>query len=88
MRLALHEETKESEQLDRPERRNAASREAALRRVWLEYGEMPGLRLTLAQACRLFDLPGDVCARILEGLVDAGYLGRDENCAYLRYDVW
>jgi hypothetical protein len=45
------------------ERREAASREALVRRVSVEYRDMPGLCLTLAQAQRLFGLREDLCVR-------------------------
>ena len=43
-------------------------------RVRGEYLEMPGLRLTLAQAARLFDLELRLCSRVLETLVADGIL--------------
>jgi hypothetical protein len=46
-------------------------------RVRAEFGEMPGLRLTLAQASRLFSLSPVTCERILTSLVRAGYLATD-----------
>ena len=45
------------------ERRNLAERDALPRRVWEEFVEMPCLRLTEAQARRLFALRADVCQR-------------------------
>jgi hypothetical protein len=47
------------------------------RRVLAEFGEMPGLRLTLAQAARLFDIEPARCRRVLERLVAAGSLETD-----------
>ena len=38
-------------------------------RIRAEYHEMPGLRLTLSQAARLFNLEPTRCARVLDGLV-------------------
>lgn len=69
------------------ERRNLASRLAVTQRVMAEYNEAPGLRLTVAQAQRLFWLREDVCVRVLDALVDAGLLRRDEAGAYARHDV-
>ena len=37
---------------------------------------MPGLRLTIPQAARLFDLKLDLCARMLDALVIEGFLSR------------
>ena len=52
---------------------------AALRRVKGEYLEMPGLRLTPAQAQRLWGLDRESCQALLGALVDAKflYLSRD-----------
>jgi hypothetical protein len=59
------------------ERRNPASRQALLHRIAMEYDEMPGLRLTAAQAQRLFGLREDICMRVYNELVDAAILRRD-----------
>ena len=53
--------------------------------VHSEYLEMPGLRLTLAQAVRLWDSDRDSCARALETLVDASFL-RCAGGSYVRAD--
>ena len=58
------------------ERRNLPARRALASRVLGEFREMPGLALTPAQAARLFGLPLDVAARILDGLVRDGRLSR------------
>jgi hypothetical protein len=47
--------------------------------AWLidaEYKEMPGLRLTFAQARRLWNLSTEECAIVLDYLVDTGRLAR------------
>lgn len=49
-------------------------------RIRAEYREMPGMRLTAAQAARLFNLDLVSCARVLDALVTDGVLwtnGRD-----------
>lgn len=71
--------------LDAPqrERRNLASRTELLRRIEVEYHEMPGLSLTLPQAQRLFGLRSDICVRVLAALVDRSILRRDLNDAYV-----
>jgi DNA-binding IclR family transcriptional regulator len=46
-------------------------------RVLAEFREMPGLRLTLAQAARLFDLEPARCQEVLGTLVEAGCLAMD-----------
>lgn len=43
-------------------------------RIRAEYLEMPGMRLTLPQAARLFNLERTHCARLLETLVTDGAL--------------
>ena len=43
-------------------------------RIRAEYQEMPGLRLTLSQAARLFNLELTHCARVLDALVTDGAL--------------
>lgn len=48
--------------------------DALRERVRGEYLEMPGLRLTLAQAARLFDLELRLCSQVLETLVTDGML--------------
>jgi len=45
-------------------------------RIHAEFQEMPGLRLTLAQAERLWGLPPDVCAQVVDLLVDRAILKR------------
>ena len=66
------------------DRRNLASRLELLRRVEIEYREMPGLRLTLPQAQRLFGLRDDVCVRVLSSLIDQAFLRRNASGAYFR----
>jgi hypothetical protein len=46
-------------------------------RVYAEFAEMPGLRLTLAQAARLFSIEPDRCQRVLGTLVRDGQLTTD-----------
>ena len=45
-------------------------------RIKAEYVEMPGLRLTLSQASRLFNLERTLCERVLAGLVDQRVLSQ------------
>ena len=66
------------------ERRNLTSREELLSRIGVEYHDMPGLRLTLAQAQRLFGLREDICVRVLNELVQAETLHLNANGAYAR----
>jgi hypothetical protein len=46
-------------------------------RVQAEFREMPGLRLTLPQASRLFSIEPTRCERVLGALVHAGHLATD-----------
>ena len=45
-----------------------------VRRVREEFREMPGLRLTPAQAMRLWGLELETCRRVIDELVAAAYL--------------
>ncbi len=55
-----------------------------LQRVQGEFREMPGLRLTLAQAGRLWGLDPTVCQRLLGTLVDSQFLVRRADGAFMR----
>ena len=58
-----------------------------LRRVQGEYIEMPGLRLTTAQAQRLWGLDRAACDALLGALVDAKFLFRTRDGAFVRSDM-
>jgi hypothetical protein len=53
--------------------------EALVVRVRGEYFEMPGLRLTFAQACRLWQVDVSTCQTLLEQLVREGFLRKTNN---------
>ena len=55
-----------------------------LLRIRGEYLEMPGLRLTLAQAMRLFNLDALTCDVALRTLVEDGFLWQTPQGAFLR----
>lgn len=57
-----------------------------LQRIQGEYVEMPGLRLTTAQAQRLWGLEREVCDALLGALVDAKFLSRTRDGAFIRLD--
>ena len=57
-----------------------------LRRVQCEFLEMPGLRLTAAQARRLWNLDEAACDLLLHALVDAKFLFETRDHAYMRVD--
>jgi hypothetical protein len=54
-------------------------------RVSAEFREMPGLRLTLAQASRLFSIDPGRCERVLGALVEGGVLATSGD-AFARAD--
>jgi hypothetical protein len=54
------------------------------RRIYSEYLEMPGLRLTVAQGQRLWGLDAAVCTEALQLLVDARFLRRTDAGQYAR----
>lgn len=60
------------------------SREIRPATIMAEFNEMPGMRLTLAQAARLWSLTLEDSARVLEDLVRAGFLMRDDCARYAR----
>ena len=55
-----------------------------LKRVQGEFLEMPGLRLTSAQACRLWGLDATVCDAVLGALVDAKFLFKTRDGAFVK----
>jgi hypothetical protein len=57
-----------------------------LQRIQGEYVEMPGLRLTAAQAQRLWGLERDVCNALLGALVDAKFLAKTREGAFVRLE--
>lgn len=59
-------------------------RETRYATIMAEFNEMPGMRLTLAQAARLWSLTIEESARVLEDLVRAGFLICDDHARYAR----
>jgi hypothetical protein len=57
-----------------------------LRRVQGEFLEMPGLRLTEAQARRLWGLDAASCRALLGTLVEAKFLFRTRDGAFMRVE--
>jgi len=55
-----------------------------LQRIRSEFLEMPGLRLTPAQAARLWALDRPTSKRVLDGLTVTGFLLKSRDGAYLR----
>jgi hypothetical protein len=62
----------------------AVSRDQILRRIRAEYLEMPGLRLTHAQAERLWGLDYPTCEELLERLTADRFLQRRGDGTYAR----
>ena len=52
-------------------------------RVRGEYGEMPGLRLTVPQACHLWHIDVSTCEMVFEQLVREGSLYKTDKIAYI-----
>lgn len=57
---------------------------ALLRRMWSEFAEMPGLRLTRAQAQRLWGVGADTCLSALDTLVALGAIVCTSDGRYAR----
>ena len=57
--------------------------ESLIARIRGEYREMPGLRLTFAQACRLWQVDAATCETVLEQLMRDAFLHKTDNGAYI-----
>jgi hypothetical protein len=55
-------------------------------RIRGEFLEMPGLRLTAEQARRLWRLDETACNAVLGALVDARFLAKTRDGAFIRQD--
>jgi hypothetical protein len=66
-----------------PEAGDYAEAEALVARIRGEYSQMPGLRLTIAQASRLWQLDALTCEVLLEQLVRDAFLGKTIDGAYI-----
>jgi hypothetical protein len=65
---------------------HARATDEVLRRVQGEFLEMPGLRLTEAQARRMWGLDAASCDALLGALVDAKFLFRTRDGAFMRVE--
>jgi hypothetical protein len=65
------------------ENRMPTSFDSLVARVRGEYCEMPGLRLTVSQACRLWHVDVSTCEMLFELLVREGFLYKTETSAYI-----
>ena len=57
-----------------------------VRRIKAEYLEMPGLRLSLAQAQRLWSVDAKTCKSVLEALLADQFLASTSSGNYRRFD--
>ena len=57
-----------------------------LQRIQGEFTEMPGLRLTPAQAQRLWGLDRNICDELLEALVKAKFLSQTRDGSFMKTD--
>jgi hypothetical protein len=56
----------------------------ALRRAQAEFLEMPGLKLTVAQAARLWHFDSALCTAVLSRLVEQRFLIETRNHSFAR----
>jgi hypothetical protein len=56
----------------------------ALRRAQAEFLEMPGLKLTVAQAARLWHFDSALCTAVLSRLVEQRFLIETRNHSFSR----
>jgi hypothetical protein len=57
-----------------------------LQRIQGEFIEMPGLRLTPAQAQRLWGLDRSVCDQLLDALVQKKFLSQTRDGSFIKTD--
>lgn len=67
-------------------RSSTSTTDDVLRRVQGEFLEMPGLRLTEAQARKLWNLDQASCEMLLRVLVDRGFLFRTRDGSFMRIE--
>ena len=67
-------------------RETGRSIQEVVRRIRGEFLEMPGLRLTPEQARRLWRLDQTACDAVLGALVDAQFLAKTRDGAFVRQD--
>jgi len=60
-----------------------SSFDSLVARVRGEYCEMPGLRLTVPQACRLWGVDVSTCEMLFEQLIREGFLYKTADRAYV-----
>ena len=72
--------------MDGTEREGSMEVETLMHRVCAEFIEMPGLRLTFAQAVRLWGLTPAVCRRVVDELIAVGFLRQTSTGMLVRAD--
>ena len=70
-----------------PTRRVTPTLSTLLLRIRSEYREMPGLKLSEAQARRLWNLDGNTCSLVLTTLLEERFLRRTASGTYIRATV-
>ena len=60
--------------------------EELFQRIQSEFLEVPGLRLTQMQACRLFGLDSELGVLLLARLVEAKFLTRTRDGRFMQFD--
>jgi hypothetical protein len=80
--MYLHVEKTERRRLDRGAPYGEPARQQLVPMIVGTYHEMPGLKLHLNQAARLFGLHPTTCQIVLDDLVRAGRLRRTEDGQY------
>lgn len=60
------------------------SQDTLFARVRGAYREMPGMRLTLDQAMRMWSLDRQTCSHVLSSLVAAHFLEQDHTGRYMK----
>jgi hypothetical protein len=52
--------------------------------MWMEYAELPELKLTFWRAQRLLNISSEICERALTALIGAGFLVRTGDGVYVE----
>ena len=61
--------------------------ESTLRRVRAEFLEMPGLKLTVSQAQRLWGMDRHTCEALIDELTQSRFLSRTRDGAVVLHDA-
>jgi hypothetical protein len=69
----------------RPDRRDQSARQRLLARVRAEFHQSSARMLTPSEAAGRIGVSQDICARLLDELVDDGFLSRDAAAYAVRH---